>query len=358
MQLLRDFFAFEPGMRDREAAIRCTLGVIAPLVLLMLIGRPDLTVFAVFGAFTGVYGRNMDFNERVATQVRAGGLMVAVIGLAVASHTLFDRLNPWQLVAATTLVAGVAASFARLWVLRPSGSLFHIFAFAAIASLPAAPPAGQAMTTAALTALLGVAVGAAWKVRPGVRPRWHLPSGVYTLANVRDALKDGLMNALVAGVAGFIAVAVGLQTGFGHHYWAMVAAVVPLQALRARHAVFRGTQRILGALLGLIPLGIVLALHLDAWGTVAAVAVCQFMVELLVIRQYLLAQMFVTPLALLSISLAGRASPAGLLGDRIVETAIGSLVGMAVLLAVRYPDRVAARLPRRGRRASGPRLLR
>ncbi|GAA1353802.1 FUSC family protein [Falsarthrobacter nasiphocae] len=349
MQTLRDFVKFEPGLRDHEAGWRCAVGVLVPLCTLMALGRMDLMVFAVFGAFTGVYGRGADFMGRLVTQTRAAGLMIAVIGAAMLGHLVLGHWEPWLLVVATTLVAGVCAAIAHLAVFRPSGSLFHIFAFAAISSLPQHPPLWQGMAAAGGAALLGILVGAAANYRPGTRPRWEIPRIVLDRSHLRGAAVEGGMNALVAGAAGLISLLAGPTAALGHTYWAMVAAVVPLQAIRARHVVFRGTQRVLGTLLGLIPLAIVLALNLGPWGIVAAVGVCQFLVEFFIVRHYLLAQMFVTPLALLSISLSGQLDPRTLLRDRIGETILGSLVGMVVLLAVRHPDVVGNRLARSSR---------
>ena len=56
--------------------------------------------------------------------------------------------NPWALVGLTTVVAGACTVVAGYWKLRPAGSLFHIFAFAAVASVPYQPPLGEAMLTA------------------------------------------------------------------------------------------------------------------------------------------------------------------------------------------------------------------
>jgi hypothetical protein len=49
-------------------------------------------------------------------------------------------------------------------------------------------------------------------------------------------------------------------------------------------------------------------------------------------RQYVLAQVFVRPLALSSTLLAAPAAPEVLLRDRIVETVIGAAVGIAVVV--------------------------
>ena len=66
------------------------------------------------------------------------------IGLAAAGTI-------WLQVVATTLVAGGCSLVVAWWRLRPAGSLFHIFAFAAIASIPNQPPLWQGMLVGVLT---------------------------------------------------------------------------------------------------------------------------------------------------------------------------------------------------------------
>ena len=112
----------------------------------------------------------------------------------------------------------------------------------------------------------------------------------------------------------------------------VVAAVVPLVGRTTRHRVARGIQRIIGTVLGLILLAGVLLLNPAPWQTVLVIAVCQFGAEMFIARQYVLAQVFVTPLALSSTLLAAPAVPEVLLRDRIVETVIGAAVGIAVVV--------------------------
>jgi uncharacterized membrane protein YccC len=112
----------------------------------------------------------------------------------------------------------------------------------------------------------------------------------------------------------------------------MVAAVVPLVGRTTRHRVGRGIQRIIGTVLGLIVLAGILLLHPAPWQTVLVIAACQFGAELFIARQYVLAQVFVTPLALSSTLLAAPTAPEILLRDRIVETVIGAAVGIAVVV--------------------------
>jgi uncharacterized membrane protein len=253
--------------------------------------------------------------------------MGPALGLDAAAHT-------WLLVLATTLVAG-ACSVAISWLrLRPAGSLFHIFAFAAIASIPNQPPLWQGILVAALTTLFCLLVGFSSRLLPSHRTPWSRPSRIRrTPAERRTAWLEGLGYLVAAGLAGTLATWAGQRLGFGHNYWAMVAAVVPLVGHTTRHRVRRGIQRIIGTVLGLLVLAAVLLVGLQPWQTVLVMALCQFGAEMFIIRQYLLAQVFVTPLALVSTLLVVPASPSILLRDRIIETVIGAAVGIAVVLA-------------------------
>jgi uncharacterized membrane protein YccC len=104
-------------------------------------------------------------------------------------------------------------------------------------------------------------------------------------------------------------------------------------------------QRIVGTALGLVLLAGVLWLQPAPWQTVLVIAACQFGAEMFFVRQYMLAQVLVTPLALAPTLLVAPSSPAFLLRDRIVETVIGAAVGVAVVLAPTAGRRLRARQP-------------
>lgn len=340
MKLFAELFTLAPGNKDHHPAIRCAVGVFVPLFTLVLLGRLDLAIFATFGAFTGIYGRGEPHGARFILQLRAGLLMLLIIFFAAISARLGPLLNldavttSWLLVLATTVVAG-ACSVAVSWQrLRPSGSLFHIFAFAAIASIPNQPPLWQGMLVAALTTLLCLLIGFSARVLRSHRTPWIRPQPIRRTAEERRAAwLEGLGYLVAAGIAGSLATVAGQALGFGHAYWAMVAAVVPLVGHTTTHRVRRGLQRIIGTMLGLGVLALILLLSLAPWQTVLVIALCQFGAELFIARQYVLAQVFVTPLALISTLLVVPTSPGILLRDRIVETVIGASVGVAVVLA-------------------------
>ncbi|WP_286161175.1 FUSC family protein [Arthrobacter sp. MYb213] len=345
----RSLVTLGPARKDHWIGLRTGIGVFAPLIFLLLINRLDLMVFVVFGAFTGVYGRVDGYWNRLRMQSRSGLLFFIVIGLALcASNFWIDHDNPelkaWQIVGATTLIAGICSVVTGFLRLRPGGSLFHIFAFAAIASIAKPAPFAEAMFAAAATILLALIIGASgalgqwsslWKRTP-------LPP---LSDNVRKAIWwEGLFYVLTAGVAGALANIIGSQLEAGHNYWAMVAAVVPLAGHTTALRVRRGVHRVLGTLAGMLLIALLIVLNPAMWILVVFIGLFQFLAEMLVMRNYFLAQVFITPLALVGTSLITGLSTA-VMYDRVVETVIGSAVGiLGVLVGSWFGTRMRRRL--------------
>ena len=87
--------------------------------------------------------------------------------------------------------------------------------------------------------------------------------------------------------------------GVDHAYWAIAAAVLVLhQGFDWIRTVERGVERLVGTWLGLVLAGIVLTVAPHGIWLALTLGALQFVVELLVIRNYTLATVFITPLAL------------------------------------------------------------
>lgn len=333
---LRSLVTLGPARKDHWIGIRTAIGVFTPLILLVLFNRLDLMVFVVFGAFTGVYGRVDGYWNRLRMQVRSGLLFFGVIALALLASTYWiahdnPEMKSWQIVGATTLVAGACSVIAGFLRLRPVGSLFHIFAFAAIASIPTPAPMLEALGAAAATIALALIIGAAGALGQWAS-LWKRTPAPPLSDNVRQAIWwEGLFYVLTAGTAGALANIVGSQLSVGHNYWAMVAAVVPLVGHTTTLRVRRGIHRVLGTLVGMILMALLIIFNPPLWALVACIGLFQFLAEMLVMRNYFMAQIFVTPLALVGVSLVTGLSTT-VIYDRVVETVIGSAVGVLGVL--------------------------
>jgi hypothetical protein len=312
-----------------RVAVRAGLSVLVPLLVLYAAGRVEWSIYATFGAFTSLYGRERVGPARLRLQARLAVYLTALVGLGTLVGTSADRA--WLAVPATATVAAVAsfASDAERW--HPPGALFQVFAFAACASVPATSgDVVVALAVAGTSAAFAVVVGniGAWWRREDGTPH-HRPTYVASLR----------WHVLPSSLGAFVAGAVATGAGIGHPYWAMVSAVVPLVARDLRQQVTRGLHRVVGTGFGLVVAALLLAIDPPVLVVVVLVAALQVLAELVVARNYALALVAVTPLALLMVHLAAPVSTGTLLADRGVETVIGVAAGLGVgyLTRVRYP---------------------
>lgn len=122
----------------------------------------------------------------------------------------------------------------------------------------------------------------------------------------------------------------------------MVTAVTPLGAADTGGILKRALQRLLGTGAGLlVSLGL-LSLALPPLAVIAVVIILQVWTELFIARNYGLAVVSITPLALLMSSLAVPVNPLALVLDRGVETVLGLEVAVVVVLATHHWVRARA----------------
>jgi len=309
------------------------VGLLVPGLALLAGGRPDLIIYAVFGAFTGMYGRGEPPRLRVRHQ--AQGAAVVVAGVAAGVVLSSQHARPWILVAATVAFAAIGSLVADRLVLRPEGPFFGIFALGATATIPAGsvtPLAAVSIgaATAVFALLVSAAGGADRRAGADSRAPASRPPG---------ALAHAARYALAIAVAG----SAGLLLGVEHANWAMAAAAVPLATADARGradrsvdgVLHRAAHRVIGTLTGLVVTAALLLPHLGSAALALVVIALLFPTELFMARHYGLALGFFTPLIMLMTELANPAEPWALVRDRAVDTLIGVAVGVTVALATR-----------------------
>jgi hypothetical protein len=325
MGLLRRLLTFGPHAGAHRIALRASVSVLGPLAVLWATGHLDWSIYAVFGAFTSLYGRERTDRARLALQVEAGVTQVAAVTLGVLVGLSDQRAWLSVPVAAGVAVAASYESTRRGW--HPPGALFQVFAFTAVASAPATgADVAPAVLVSAAAALFSVLVGLAGPAVRSVRSATPLAAPQH----IGGAVEGVTRYALQSGVGVLVAGAIATSAGIGRPYWAMVSAVVPLVARDLTAQLTRGVHRVVGTGLGLLVAWALFALDVRGLALVLLVAVLQAGAELFVGRNYALALAFVTPLALLMVHLVVPVPTRELLLDRGVETIIGVAVGVAV----------------------------
>jgi len=342
----RELHRLGPANNDRLSAVRVALSVAVPGLFLILIGRPDLMMYAVFGALTGMYGRNETHQLRLKHQAQAAVFLVG--GLAIGVVLSVNHIHSWWLVLVATLFAGAGSLYADAVRLKPIGPFFGILALGACASVPTSVPLTTAVLIGAASAAFSVAVGFSGWLR---RRTWVAGAGRDTpaLRGPHGLAAPALIHAARYSLAVGIAGAIGIFSGSGHPHWAMAAAAVPLAGADLPSRVHRGIHRIVGTFLGLGIVAVVLfpgpqsPLHYFPGQTAVVLAVlvvlCQFPTELFMARHYGWAMVFFTPVIMLIAQLASPMDPGVLVTERAIETFVGAVVGIAVAVLVRARQR-------------------
>ncbi|MBT8160491.1 FUSC family protein [Arthrobacter sp. GN70] len=339
MSHARALYKVPPASNDHLAAVRVALSVAVPALVLLVTGHPELTLYAVFGALTGMYGRNESHQLRLKHQAQATAILLA--GVSIGTFLSIANIHFWSLVAVEAVFAGAGSLFADKVQLRPNGPFFGILALGTCSAVPVTIPFFIPLLVFAASAAFSILVGFAGWLRyrtwerganrdvPAPDRQWRQAAGIHAARYM-----------LAVGAAG----SAGVLSGLGHHHWAMAAAAVPLAGADMPSRLHRGIHRIVGTFLGLAIVAVVLfpgplsPLHYFPGQSQVILAlvviVCQFPTELFMSRHYGWAMVFFTPVILLMTQMAAPASPAVLIVERGAETFIGAVVGIAVAVLV------------------------
>jgi uncharacterized membrane protein YccC len=325
-----------------EAAIRVAVAVGVPLLLLDAVGRLDLAVYAAFGGLAMLYGHNEPAKRRVETQIVAGTGLVATIAMAMVYSAAHAPLPVLGALLAVTVIAAATLGAAMRWV--PRGEMFFVLVLLIIADIPTSwdrlPPAiAVGAGGAALSVLLGWLIGMDRKKLPdesGGRWRHRLAAG-YAALDRRQHLV--LIAAATLGVEA--AWLLALVLGVGNPFWAAVTVAALMPALAAADVWRRTIHLMLGTLGGVAVATLLFSFNPGHLALIAIIIVCQGAAEIAVARNYGVALLFFSPLAIGMSNLSRGAPWPPLLVDRLAEAALGTAVAFLAILAGRRILKVA-----------------
>ncbi|MEU1950703.1 FUSC family protein [Nocardia rhamnosiphila] len=168
--------------------------------------------------------------------------------------------------------------------------------------------------------------------RPAPTPR---PSLRYRLLRSLSPDSHAVVSANRIGVAALLAGCSTVALDLGRPDWAVLTVTVLLHQGPDRvRGTYRGVHRIGGTALGLALFAALYALEPRNWALVLILMTLQFAIEMFVARNYGLAVVFITPLALLMGGGGQYGDIFPVLRDRLLESVIGVVIGLAALWAV------------------------
>lgn len=316
---------------DAEVALRVGASVGVPLFAILAVGRLDLAVYAAFGSLTCLYGHRETGAARFETLVVAAAMMLMTIAVATGfsaahgPHWLLGVLLAAVVIAAGTL--GVAMG----WM--PRGDLFFILVLLVASQAPI--PWGKvplALAVAGVSASLSILLRVAWHAGEG-REAWRLDGLHARLARGLSTLDRGqhLVLILAAFVGAEAAWLLAHALGVGNPFWAPVTVAALTPALASEKVYRRAAHMVLGTLAGVGIAALLFSGDPNHVTLIAIVVICQIASELFVTRQYGIALLFLSPLAI-GLSNLSRGLPwKPLLIERLIEAGLGVAVALAVI---------------------------
>jgi uncharacterized membrane protein YccC len=338
--LLADIHRYEV-----DAAIRVALAVGLPLLALDAVGQLDLAVYAAFGALASLYGNGESAKQRVETQVVAGTGLVATIAVAMAYAAAQAPVPLLGVLLAVTVIGAGTLGAVMRWV--PRGEMFFVLVLLVIADIPTSwdrLPLGIAVGAggAALSVLLAVLNGiGARENEPREEPKtdgWRrrIASGYTALDRPQHLV---LIAAATLGV--LAAWLLALALGVGHPFWAAVTVAGLMPALAAADIWRRTMHLMLGTLGGVGVATLLFSFNPDHLALIAIIIVCQAAAQLVVSRNFGIALLFFSPLAIGMSNLSRGLPWQPLLVDRLAEAALGTAVAFLAILVGRRILKVA-----------------
>ncbi|MBF6424546.1 FUSC family protein [Nocardia cyriacigeorgica] len=168
--------------------------------------------------------------------------------------------------------------------------------------------------------------------RPAPTPR---PSLRFRLARSLSPDSHAAVAANRIGIAAVLAGSLTVALSIGRPDWAVLTVAVLLHQGPDRvRGTYRGIHRIGGTVLGLVLFAGIYALEPRGISLVLILMALQFSIELFVARNYGLAVVFITPLALLMGGGGQYGDPLPVAFDRFIESVLGVVIGLGVLWLV------------------------
>ena len=334
---IRSLFILRESPVRWPVALQAAIAIGIPTVGCAIAGRADLGLLASSGAFTAIYLASRSRRERAAV------LPLFALGL-VASSALGVLGSGSMLASLVVLFVVAAVSTALLlgYAVGPPGSIFFVLVAGVSAHLAGPTELGAAgldgrlvIGMLAIGAVIAYLVVLAPLVVPSVRRADAALHQQGRLARFSLGPIDRvILTRVVIGAA--IATIIAAPLGVHRAYWVVVAVVVILQnGHRIRLTALRAAHRVLGTLVGVGLFALVMLVNpAGVWLALLLMAL-QFMVEVVVIRNYGLALVFITPLALVIAAQGNVADVGATIVERIVDTVIGAVIAV-VILAVAF----------------------
>lgn len=229
------------------------------------------------------------------------------------------------------IITTVSTYVTRRLNMPPPGSFFFILVAALASVLPHEPEQIPQR-------LMFVGLGSAGACILALLYSLLLPTETTAPARSTTPARQILAEATVIAV--FVAASSLLANALQLHnpYWVPISCAAIIQGASFRLVWQRKIHRVVGTALGLGIAWLIFALQPNSWMLVLTIGLLSFAIEVLVVRNYGLAMLFITPLTLIFAEVAALQSPLStLMLARFSDILLGSLIGLIGGWLIHHP---------------------
>lgn len=290
-QELRGLVRLKTSNRPWHIPLLASICIGTPLLFGLLMGDLQSGVFACLSAMVILYlpAQAPVVRKMITLLTCAFGFMVSfAVGL------IFS-FNPW--IAAVTLgVFATSIHWTSLYFAAPPpGSFFFIMIAAMTITMPFdAASIPHKLGLMGLGTIFTCSLGLIYSILMAKRlPLKH--SGTITTV-LRKNPYANFIEAIIHGFFLFTALAVGYLVKMENPYWVPISCAAVMQGASRYHIWQRSFHRILGTFIGIGLTWTLLQVVSNPIAMVLAIILLQFIIEMMITRQYALAVIFITPL--------------------------------------------------------------
>lgn len=329
---IKPLLVLNKGKRSWGFLMVATLAVGLPVLTGAWLDQFAPAILASMGGLVILYMQQTHLSRRMMI------LVICSFGFAV-SFTLgtFASFNPYLSSATLALTAFLATITTRFYAVPPPGSFFFILVACIARAQPFDITLAAERTGILLLGCMGACLLALIYSTAQLLLKRH-PPVTSTIITREPRVAALLIESAVIGlfVGGSYLLALLLQ--LDNPYWVPVSTAAIMQGATFRAVWQRNVHRIVGTMIGMGLAWIIFSFSPNIWVLVGLIMLLTFIIEALVIRNYGLAVIFITPLTVIFADSALAALDIErLILVRMVDIMLGSLIGYLGGWVVHHP---------------------
>ncbi|WP_041537210.1 FUSC family protein [Pseudopedobacter saltans] len=323
---VKNLFSLTPQRRHWAVPVLAALCIGAPLFIGLLLNQLSNALIISFSGLVILYiPIKSSFIDRMGKLLMCSfGFMVSyAVGLLFSFNFIISCIT-------FGLLCGII-HYISLWLrLAPPGNFFFIM----LASMGSAIPFNLALIPHHI-GLVAIGTMTACTFALIYSLIQSKTSNTQLIHEKRDLSITGLKNyanhieAVIIALFMFGAMLVGHLLEIEKPYWIPVSCIAVMQGVTIKHTWRRGLYRIAGTFMGMAFCWVILSLVNHAFVLYLVIVILQYIVEVVVTRNYALAVIFITPLTILLIEAGSpiMQHPTELIAIRMLDVLLGSIIG-------------------------------